>query len=370
MAKNKDTTPAEAAPAPAAAAPTEAAAAPAAPAPETAIVPAAPAALAPAEGVSSEFAARKAMAARLPEEVRPRFLMLKRPNPAELMDIVMKLPEASQEAMMTLVSKTNPEKQGLHTSSSGFEPTALKLYHGVGNDPTKPRQTLPGQFYAADSRIIGEKFNAVPLAIYEGQILWPEKNQAGSDDKSKAPICVSVDRKTGSKYGSCATCPLAPEHRQYTQGGCMREVTAYLLDQDMTSIYELKFAKTSEGAGRAMLGILKKSNTLWDRWFTFEAKERVEKDKKWFVIQAGPVADAAKAATDPKFHPLFNALSKVIDTDIYYAALANIHDRAKNSTDAGGAAAGTAGGAATTFDEKAFLKGDTEAAPDYSGKDV
>lgn len=368
MAKNKDVTPAAESTAPAteATAPA-AAAAPAAPAASEAAPAAPPAAIVPAtESVSSEFAARKALAMRLPEEVRPRALMLKRPSPAELMDIVMKLPEASQEAMMTLVSKTNPEKQGLHSSSSGFEPTALKVYHGTGNDPLRPRQTLPGQFYSADSRVIGEKFNAVPLAIYEGQILWPEKSQ--DNKESKAPICVSVDRKMGSKYGSCHTCPLAPEHRQYSQGGCMREVTAYLLDQDMTSIYELKFSKTSEGAGRALMGVMKKSNNLWDRWFTFEAKERVEKGNKWYVIQSGPVADAAKAVTDAKFHPLFTALSKVIDSDIYYTAMANTYDRAKNSSDAGGAPAPGATPAAG-FDEKAFLKGDTEAAPDYS-KDV
>jgi hypothetical protein len=281
------------------------------------------------------------------------------------MTIVMALPEASQEAMMTLVSKTNPEKQGLHSSSSGFEPTALKLFHGVGNDPTRPRQTLPGQFYASDSRVIGEKFNAVPLAIYDGQILWPP--QSNDSKESKAPICVSVDRKTGSKYGSCASCPLAPELRPYTQGGCMREVTAYLLDENMTSIFELKFAKTSEGAGKSLMGVMKKSNNLWDRWFTFEAKERVDGTKKWYVMQTGPVVDAAKVNTPVGFHPLFAALSKVIDTDIYYTALANIHDRLKNSADAGGAAAPGAAGPA--FDEKAFLKGDTEAAPDYS-KDV
>jgi hypothetical protein len=325
------------------------------------------AAIVPAQdqSISSEFAARKALAMRLPENVRARALMLKRPTPEELMNIVMALPEAGQEAMLALVSKTNPEKQGLHTSSSGFEPTALKVFHGTGNDPLRPRQCLPGQFYSADSRVLGEKFTAVPLAIYEGQILWPPKSQ--DNKESKAPICVSVDRKTGSKYGSCDACPLNPSVRQYSQGGCMREVTAYLLDQDMTSIYELKFSKTSEGAGRALMGVMKKSNSLWDRWFTFEAKERVEGANKWYVIQTGPVADPVKANTDPKLHPLFTALSKIIDTDIYYAALANIHDRLKNSADAGGAPAG--GGTSAPFDEKAFLKGDTEAAPDYS-KDV
>lgn len=367
MAK-KDSTPT--ADAPATEAPAAPAAAPtAAPAPAAEAAPAASTAIVPAGAapeVTSEFAQRKALAMRLPEDVRPRALMLKRPNPAELMEIVMKLPEASQEAIMMLVSKTNPEKQGLHSSSNGFQATTLKVYHGTGNDPVRPRQTLPGQYYAADSTVIGEKFNAVPLAIYEGQILWPPKD--AGEKESKAPICVSVDRRTGSKYGSCLTCPLAPEHRQYTQGGCMREVTVYLLDDKFTSIYELKFSKTSEGAGRALMGVMKKSNQLWDRWFTFDLKERTDKDKKWYVINSGPLADASKVNTPPQYHPLFSALSKIIDTDIYYTQLANIHDRAKNSPDAG--APGAAGGTPpATFDEKEFLKGDTGAAPDYS-KDV
>jgi hypothetical protein len=278
------------------------------------------------------------------------------------MEIVMNLPENSQEAMMTLVAKTNPEKQGLHTSSSGFEPTALKVYHGTGNDPIRPRQTLPGQFYSADSRVIGEKFNAVPLAIYEGHILWPEKTK--DSNESKAPICVSVDRRMGSKYGNCDACPLHPNLRPYAQGGCMREITVYLLDQDMTSIYELKFSKTSEGAGKALMGVMKKSNFLWERWFTFEAKERVDKGNKWYIIQSSPVADATKAITDTKFHPLFNALSKVIDADIYYTQMANIYDRARNSPDSSESVVNAT--PVVAFDEKAFLKSDTDAVPDYS----
>jgi hypothetical protein len=366
MAKNKDAVPAAAVVPPA---PETAALAPAteqalATVPQSAPVPvpaSAPAGL-------SGFAAIKALALRLPEEVRPRVMALKRPTPVELMDIVMALPEASQEAMMTLVAKTNPEKQGLHTSTTGFEPTALRLFHGVGSDPLRPRQTLPGQFYSADSRIIGEKFDAVPLALYEGHILWPEKSQDNNKQESKAPICVSIDRRMGSKYGSCDTCPLNPQVRQYSQGGCMREVTAYLLDRDLTSIYELKFSKTSESAGRALMNIMKKSNNLWDRWFTFEAKERTEKGNKWYVIQAGPTVDASKVVTDPATHPLFLALSKIIDVDIIYAAMANTYDRAKNSTDAASGAP-PPGVTSEGFDEAAFLKGAVDAVPDYS-KDI
>lgn len=356
MAKKSEATP-QAPETPAATTPAE----PAADTTTTALAPAGGTAIAPAAAVSPEFAARKALAERLPDFAKAKALMLKRPTPEELMNIVMALPAANQEAMMNLVAKTNPEKQGLHTASSGFEPTVLKLYHGVGNDPVKPRQTLPGQFYSADSRVVGEKFIAVPIAIYEGQILWPPQDQGKNENK--APICVSVDRKIGSKYGDCDKCPLNPQARQYTQGGCMPEVTAYLLDQDMTSIYELKFVKTSFGAGKALINILKKQNQIWDRWFVFEAKERVDGAKKWYVAQTSTPTDAAKIDSPKELHPLFAALSKIIDVDVYYKKMADNYTRSKN---------GGAEGAETpapAFDEKKFMAGDDSAAPDYS-KDV
>jgi hypothetical protein len=276
----------------------------------------------------------------------------------------MALPAANQEAMMNLVEKTNPVKQGLHTASSGFEPTVLKLYHGVGNDPVKPRQTLPGQFYSADARVIGEKFTAVPLAIYEGQILWPPQDQGKGE--SKAPICASVDRKIGSKYGECDKCPLNPETgRKYTQGGCMPEITAYLLDQDMTSIYELKFAKTSYGAGKTLVNILKKQNQIWDRWFVFEAKERIDGAKKWYVVNTSNPTEAGKIDSPKTLHPLFAALSKIVDVDVYYKKMADNYMRSKSGAGGGEAGAETP---APAFDEKSFMA-DAGGAPDYS-KDV
>jgi len=264
---------------------------------------------------------------------------------------------------MTLVGKANPEKQGIHSTTSGFEPTALKVYHGVGNDQTRPRQCLPGQFFSGDSHVLGEKFNAVPLAIFERNTLWPPQSDTG--EGNKAPICNSVDRKTGSKYGSCDACPLNPKVRSYTQGGCTAEYAVYLMDETMTSIYDLRFSKSSGKTGRVLMDILKKQKFVWERWFTFEAVPQTKgSSKKYYIIGASPIADAVKAVTSVAFHPLFSAFSKLIDADVYYPQLAAVHDRLK-----GGEGATVDGTTAPAFDEKAFLKSDTGAAPDYS-KDI
>lgn len=341
----------------AAAAPVETPApAPAAPPPsaETALAKPAPTAITPALG------AQQALAARLPEKYRDDVLLLKRPTAEELFNTVSSLPATWQDKMLTLVAKTRPKKQGVHTTNTGFAPTSLKLYHGVGADPARPRQTLPGQFYTGDSRVIGEKFNAVPLGFYQGRILWPPQGTGGTE--SKAPICVSADRHTGSKYGECAACALAT--RQYTAGGCMNEVTFWLLDEDLISIYELKFSKSSVTAGESLVKVVTKAENIWDRWFTFESQERVEGNKRWYVQKASPLVDPKNPErnnTPKELHRLFSDLSKVLDSDVYYPLLADVHDRVKNSTEVGGAPV-----AAEAFDEKSFMAAETSENPDYS----
>ena len=320
--------------------------------------------------VSPDVEASRILASRLPARYRGDVLMLKRPSPEDLFNIVLKLPQAQQDKMLELVRKLNPKKQGLHTTRQGFSPTQVRLYQGTGTDIARPKATLKGQFYTADSRVLGEKFTCAVLTVVEGRIMWPqrpEKGAAVSTDGpvSKMPLCYSLDRLEGSRYGSCATCPNST--KQYTMGGCAREVIVYFMDSEMTGVYELRFSKTSEGAGNQLLKILNKSENPWDRWFVFESAERTDsvKDYNWCVQKISPVnhaTDATKNDTPKELHPLFTALSKIIDVDVYFAGLADVYDRSKSSTEAGVGA----GSAADTADEKALLTPGGDDNPDYS----
>jgi len=337
----------------------------AAPAPAAlAVVP--PVAIAPAGDPPSDFAVKQSLAARLPADMRADVMLLKRPTIDELIGTVTVLPAAFQEKMLALIGKTRPKKLGIHTTAEGFAPTQLKMFHGVGADPARPRQTVPGQFYTGDSRVIGESINAVPLGIHQGRVLWPEATP-GAASANKAPVCVSHDRKTGSKYGACASCALAD--REYTKGGCTKDVTIWMLDEDLTAVYELKVSKTSLGAGESFINVLKKSQNIWDRWFTFKAEARTDNGKQWYVLKITPLTDPkdpAKTNTPVVLHQQFKDLATILQTDVYYPAVADVHDRLKNSPDAGGADAPASSAA---FDEKSFLAGDAPANPDYS-KDV
>lgn len=280
--------------------------------------------------------ANKALAERLPARYKEDVLFMVRPSPEQLVSIVESLPAESQAKMMDLVRKTRPKKQGAHTSREGFSPTQLRVFQGTGNDPAKPAKLPPGNFYTADSRDMGDSIDGVVLGFYEGRTMWPARD--GSSEV-KGPLCYSLDQKMGSKYGSCEQCPNA--ERKYTDGGCGRDVTVWFLDREITGIYELKFSKSSTANGIALVKVLNKANNIWDRFIVIKNDERTEGDRRWFVTKATPLVDLKNPAasdTPKEMHALYEALSRLLDSDVYYPALASVYDSAKNSNHIGGGA--------------------------------
>jgi hypothetical protein len=320
----------------------------------TALVPVQAAAIEPVSAVS----ANKALADRLPARYREDVLFMVRPTPEQLIGIVERLSPDNQARVVELVRKTRPKKQGAHTSKEGFSPTQLRVFQGTGNDPAKPAKLPPGNFYTVDSRDMGDTIDGVILGFYEGRTMWPPRDSGSSD--SKGPLCYSLDRKMGSRYGDCDSCPNA--NKKYNEGGCGREVTIWFVDRELTGIYELKFSKSSMGGGDALTRILSKADNLWDRYFTIKNDERTEGDRRWFVTKATPVVDAKNPAaqnTPKEIHPLYEALSRLLDSDVYFPALASVYDSAKGSAHSAAAVVASA--------DEAALLGNDAGTPDYSG---
>lgn len=306
----------------------------------------------------SAVSANKALADRLPARYREDVLFMVRPTPDQLVGIVEKLPGDSQAKMIELVRKTRPKKQGAHMSREGFSPTQLRVFQGTGNDPAKPAKLPPGNFYTVDSRDMGDSIDGVILGVYEGRTMWPSRDSGSSE---KGPLCYSLDRKMGSRYGDCEACPNAS--KKYNEGGCGRDVVIWFVDRELTGIYELKFSKSSMGGGDALVKIVNKADNLWDRFFSIRNEERTEGDRRWFVTKAIPVNDPKNPAasnTDRALHPLYEALSRLLDSDVYFPALANVYDQAKSGGGGGGNV-----GRKLSADEAALL-GNDAGTPDYS----
>jgi hypothetical protein len=317
--------------------------------------------------ITTPIDAQKALAAKLPPAYRDRVMLLQRPTASSLIEEVSKLPEEFQERVRGLVLKANPNKPGAHTSRSRFSPTPIRLYHGTGKDDARPKNTIPGQFYTKTSTVLGEEFTGLVFNFFEGRILWPSRD---GSSVSNNPICVSFDREVGSNKsrmtagGKCAECPKAKE--KYNAGGCMKEVTFYVIDKDFTDIYEVKFNKSSVSYGEKLADALKRSENIWDRWVTFESVERTRGDVRWFEMQARPVANPKNPAdnfTPKELHRTLQMFCDMLDADVYYPSLAASYS--KPAEDEGGTTLD-----ATASDLDAVAKVSGGAAPDYSTTDI
>jgi hypothetical protein len=303
---------------------------PAASQPETALAVAAPAqvtavAVATAETWQSKLADRMKLAPTDP--VREDILSLRQPAASEFMALVESFPAEKRSNVLNLIGRMKP-KQGDHSSKTGFSPMPLKLYQGTGDDPNRPSDCPVGTFYAPFTKM-GSSFKGLVLGVIQGRTLWPPR------DEGKAPVCSSVDRVTGSKYGSCQTC--AYSSKKTTEGGCGSDTVVYLLDQNLTGIYELRFMSTSAPAGNTLVKALKNANTLWGYWVTFSNEKRTNGDKKWHILKAEPVMDHNEAP--PAYlDPLCSLFSQLIDALIYWPQRAMVMERLSSNALSGGVA--------------------------------
>lgn len=262
---------------------------------------------------------------------RNMMLADERPTQDQLMGVVESLTAPLQKQVLDIIKRANPRKPGMHTVNTGFTPIEMKLNQGTGSDPIRPRNSIPGHFYTGDSRALEERFDGLVIGLYQGRTLWPERDAQG-DASSKAPICVSLDREQGSKYGACAQCYYAP--KPYNEGGCATDVTVFFLDRDLTGIYSIKFSKSSIGGGEGLVKVLRKQEKPWARWVRFESQEAKKGDKRWFTIKAVPVSDPKNRDMEippAELDPLLGLLSAIVDYDVYYPAIVDTYSRFKNN---------------------------------------
>ena len=282
-------------------------------------------------------------------------MMDERPTQEELLATVDSLPTDYQSKVMDIIRRANPKKPGMHMAKTGFAPIEVKLNQGVGSDPARPAKSVPGDFYTSDSRMLESKVDGLVIGVFEGRVLWPAK-----DSGDKAPICVSMDRKKGSKYGDCSTCYY--EKKLTKDGGCALGVTVYFIDRDMTGIYCLKFNKTSFGAGAGLTRVLSQFEKPWSRWVRFETQERKEGDRRWFVIKAMPISDPKNPSQEhpsAALDPLLVSLSSIIDYDVYFPAVIDSYEHAKNAEP-------STAGAGEHFNDTLLTKAAGGKAPDFS----
>lgn len=266
-------------------------------------------------------------------------------SPEEIFELVEALPDtlAQKDALFDVLKRLNPNRKGIVSGQALSFHTDLRLYHGVGNDPNRPADLVPGSMYYSSGDLVGKEFIGTPLFIWEGR----ELQEKGDDGSSGKTLCLSNDRKMGGMFGECQKCRYLPFRPDASKDDirCRNYINAFMLSQNGKEIVLVRFNKTSEGAGRQLIKFASRTPQLWTRWYSIKpaAQQSADKKMRWFTFTVETVTGTDGNVPTP-LYPVCDALYCAAGRDFVYPAIARCYaDASKDRTE-------TTGGAATNVE--------------------
>jgi hypothetical protein len=240
------------------------------------------------------------------------------------------LPDEYADKVASIIRRNMGKRRGLYADDDRPELTELRIFHGTGNDPNRPENIIPGQYYLTSKETVGKQFVGTVLAAYKGRTMWGDRD---SGENMRMPVCQSMDRKVGSSFGYCDTCPNKP-WRDGKMQRCSDDVVAYMLTKDLNDIVLVRFAKTSEGAGRQLIKFIRRTEQNWSKWYSITADATVnqnDKNQRYYVMKVSPVEGEEKDVYVPdELQAFCDMMSAIIEANIMLPGMAHVYRQAKD----------------------------------------
>jgi len=209
---------------------------------------------------------------------------VKKPEDSDFLKTIQGMEPEMQEKVIALTKTMSKDRPGLYLSDDRPTFTELRLSQGSGNDPMRPENCPVGQMYLTTMKTVGKEFVGTVIALWEGRTLWPARGST-----ARMPICNSMDRQIGSKYGNCASCPNRPWRTKNMDIMCGDDVVAFMLPHDLSDIVMVRFQRTSAKIGRQLSQFVQKDLVPWQRWFKLTTEKKTGSgDIRWFEYVVEP----------------------------------------------------------------------------------
>jgi len=279
------------------------------------------------------------------------------PTSHDLQKVLDDLPDEMADGISEIIRRASGKRKGVYDADGRPDFPELRIYHGTGNDPNRPENQIPGHYYLTTKENVGPEFEGTVVALWAGRTMWGD---ADAGDSVRMPICNSMDRKMGSTYGECESCP----HRPWKDGQkqkCANDVVAFMLSKNLEDIVLVRFQKTSEPAGKQLLKFVKRSTDNWAKWYriTAEAKTNTaDRNRRWYVM----VVEPEEELVPEELHPFCDLMCSMLEYTHVIPGIASVYRQAKEALDDNGGPKneGDGGGSAGLITED-----DAKGGPDY-----
>jgi hypothetical protein len=305
----------------------------------------------------------------LPETYHDTLVELVDPTSADFRVAAEDLDPRARQGFDAWQKKTDSKKLGFHVAQSDFRIPDLRIDQGSGNDMAKPGNSNKGCTYDSDGNLVTapgqlsmslgvpERFMGAIIAVHGTRQMWPPKDEQGNpiplpglkgDFSKNQPLCSSMDRQVGSRWGDCSKCNYRPfATGQPRKNECKDEWHYYVVRMDLddrsqvlpfSALYRIVMTSSSVVTGAKPINQRVKGwPMLWSRLFMFETAQQSRGNMSWYQwktsLAIGP-GQPAGIPTPPWAQKLLEQLARKVDASIFFPALASTYGRANGVLEA------------------------------------
>lgn len=311
-------------------------------------------ATAPASEVVQDDTSLAYMIPALPH-LKDSLLKTHRVAPEEFEKAITVLKPDQKSAFFELSERLNPSQEFMDSDSQGLKLSMLKMDQGAGDDPAKPQNSVKGAIYskpAGDlltvtpnfSKTMGlpDKLMVYVLGMYNGRAFFAPRGADGKPQpppgielRGNAPICLSFDRKKGSRFSDCASCAYRPfANGTVDRSACKDNVDLFICLGDLSNLYQISVQATSfKTCTQFISQKLNGKKNPWDMPFYLTTK-KVQRPGQEFYVWEAQVVTSAEAPngvqTDESLKGLLGLFARQIRTEKHLPRLASIYAAAAN----------------------------------------
>lgn len=215
---------------------------------------------------------------------------------------------------LSLIGRMTEVIEGVGDRPITWQPTIIKVLQSMSNMEQVMEGGAPVRAgsMVAGSTTIANGLRVIPLIIWQSRSLWDP------NPDSTTRLCSSPDAKLGWNHGNCYECELGVSKEEGKPPACNKEYSFLVINQNLSDIYRLTFAKSQYRAGMDWQKEVTMSRTHpYKRVYSLSGEPQ-QKNKKIFELKA-------------KILGTTTGQEGLLATPAYMAFLAALHE--KNTSD-------------------------------------
>lgn len=217
------------------------------------------------------------------------------------------LPEPFRQNALDLLEKMSAVVEGIGDGDIEWKPPMLRVLQATSDRSGLAKGVGIGSMVLGDE-VLEAPFSVIPIRTWSSRQMW------SPDKDDNRILCWSPDATLGVTGVACKTCPNQVWDAVENKINCTKNVTFIVISSDLSSIFQVNFAKSNYSNGTDFVALLKKAGVATHRRMYTLHTEPSKKSKNVEALHSLPVS-LPEGNVAPELRPFLEALFTQISED-------------------------------------------------------